>query len=457
MSTPAANYVGAGTGVSPNYFLEVTAAGISRCTFSDGGNTFTIDDFTFKKGCQLTIQRLSQGDPVWGADTYDRSGQTISQLGCALTSLSMALNFAGILNTPRSLNTFMIQTDQDYSGSGVNWPPAVKDRSNGTLRFQALRASTAEQLESALCSGFPVIVGVDLKADLNGKIAPTHFVLVTGKNGTQFLIADPGHAERTTLDDYQNIYSIRGVVVPMGFTGTLSANILGGATFAAEASTPPAELDLAVENAELLLTDASGRRTGFDKTSNQVLQEIPGSVYYRDALSDDVSGSPATRYSSFIQVLDPPIGGLTLLVLGNRTGSTTLSVRGFSNDGTAHPAIVSALVTGPGSTATYQLTFAGASGGTTGLQRIATFESALQDIQTMRGVGLISNQGIGQSLAQKLQAAQSAVDRGQLKAASNILGAFSAEVRAQTGKHITSLAATILLENVASLKQAFKI
>ena len=46
-STPGANYIGAGTGISPNFFLSVTAAGIASVQFHDTGNTFTLDDFTF--------------------------------------------------------------------------------------------------------------------------------------------------------------------------------------------------------------------------------------------------------------------------------------------------------------------------------------------------------------------------------------------------------------------------
>lgn len=48
-ATPAANYVGAGTGIDPNFYLEVEDRNyrIARCTFEDGGNTYTVDDFTF--------------------------------------------------------------------------------------------------------------------------------------------------------------------------------------------------------------------------------------------------------------------------------------------------------------------------------------------------------------------------------------------------------------------------
>lgn len=46
-STGGSNFVGAGTGLLPNIFLSVTANDIAYVTFSDSGNTYTVDDFTF--------------------------------------------------------------------------------------------------------------------------------------------------------------------------------------------------------------------------------------------------------------------------------------------------------------------------------------------------------------------------------------------------------------------------
>jgi hypothetical protein len=46
---PAANFATAGTGVEPNYPLEVSASRIGTCAFQDGGNTFTLDDFAFSR------------------------------------------------------------------------------------------------------------------------------------------------------------------------------------------------------------------------------------------------------------------------------------------------------------------------------------------------------------------------------------------------------------------------
>jgi hypothetical protein len=50
VSTGAANFVGAGTGLPPNIFLSISNFGITRAVFTNNlgfGNTFTLDNFTF--------------------------------------------------------------------------------------------------------------------------------------------------------------------------------------------------------------------------------------------------------------------------------------------------------------------------------------------------------------------------------------------------------------------------
>lgn len=429
--------------------VNFSAPGIAsvemRFTF-DGAESFSFGNLS-PQSCQATVQRLSQGDPAWANNTYDSSNQSIKQLGCALTSLSMALSFAGVVTDPGSLNTFMTQTDNDFVGTAVNWPATVRDRSGSTLRYQALTSSTPQQLQSALCAGFPVIAGVSLSGGV-----PGHFVLVTGKSGNRFLIADPGFASRTTLDDYQNQFSIRGVVVPAGFAGPLSAGMLNPG-FVLATGSAPAELDLAIEEADLLLIDSFGRRTGFVAGTNQILQEIPGSAYSRDALDDDVTGIPATHYSALTQVVSPPAGAFTLVISGIASGVHMLSIRGFSTDGGAHPAIVSPVATVAGSISTFTLTFAPEPSGQTTLERQATFATAIADVLAMRSAGAIDDPALGASITRKLRAGAEAAARGLPLTSLNILRALAAEISAQTGVHITPLGAQVLSEDIAYLRK----
>ncbi len=73
------------------------------------------------------------------------------------------------------------------------------------------------------------------------------------------------------------------------------------------------------------------------------------------------------------------------------------------------------------------------------------FESLFADLESLFEEGQIDNRGILNSLLQKLEGAQAALDRGQAKAAMNKLEAFTNEVAAQDGAHIASDAADSLI------------
>jgi hypothetical protein len=47
VSTGGANFIGAGTGLPPNIFLSISNFDITRAVFTDTGNSFTLDNFTF--------------------------------------------------------------------------------------------------------------------------------------------------------------------------------------------------------------------------------------------------------------------------------------------------------------------------------------------------------------------------------------------------------------------------
>jgi hypothetical protein len=82
---------------------------------------------------------------------------------------------------------------------------------------------------------------------------------------------------------------------------------------------------------------------------------------------------------------------------------------------------------------------------------VVTFESTLADIDSSLQLGLIDNQGVANSLLQKINAAALAAAQGDSRAAANILQAFQSEVEAQTGKHLAASAAQILLDDATAL------
>ena len=303
--------------------------------------------------CSVSVQQLSQGDPRWRTNTYNSSTHTIWARGCALSSLAMALNFtlnrAGLLATitPDSLNDFMrLLNDYGRRSHSVLWDQTTRDI--GLVNGKLLRFDTSfwdsnqpADLEKALCQGdkgrpVPVVVGVHI----NAKGTPGHYVLVTGKQGNKFVIADPAgypSPRCTDLDCYGNDFRIRGSVIdPEDMSG----------------------FDVEVgDEADFYIIDSMGRRTGFDPSTANILGEIPGSAYFRDALEDDITGEPATEIGHYLQVFQPLRGTFRLVLIGLRQGTYALSLRAFSRDGSAQSPILLQGDIGAGSTNSFDIPF----------------------------------------------------------------------------------------------------
>jgi hypothetical protein len=310
--------------------------------------------------CQVQIPTpFGQGQQPWGSQQYGFDfGSTISQLGCALTSLTMALQFAHSnpnFSDPGALNTFM-QNHQDFNGTrSVDWDAAVRDASNYTLKFDDLggfRSSifdpvgARQLLDEALCRqpAHPVIVGVKLNS-LGMGGSPGHFVLVTGRDEDgNYTILDPATGTTGSLGTaYANEFSTRGIVRDP--PGDISALDIGTGS-----------------NVSLLVTDAVGNRTGSDPATGNPLQEIPGSAYFVDRLDNDVTGAVDSNPSHMILIPTPKQGTFAIVAQGLNTGPYSVVIRGFSQDGSPQPPI---LINGnavPGSATTYTINYASAPG-----------------------------------------------------------------------------------------------
>ena len=120
----------------------------------------------------------------------------------------------------------------------------------------------------------------------------------------------------------------------------------------------------------------------------------------------------------------------------------------FSQDGSSQQEGRITGIAGPGSTSLFAIQLNSTPGASSRVVRVATFQSTLSDVNNSLQLGLIDNQGIANSLSQELQAAASAATQ-ETKA--NILNAFKNEINAQSGKHITAVAAQTLLQDADSL------
>lgn len=253
------------------------------------------------------VWRFGQDNPLWNTpnDKYGNSQTTIAVNGCALSSLAMVLNHAGISQNPGTLNTLM-KNNAGYSGLNVNWFVATREAANAAgspkTRFVSLHnSSSTEVLDKALNEGHPVIVGVD---------NDTHYVVVTGKQGNTYSIADPGYADQThtTLDSYNNNFRARGYVVD-----------------------PPdvSELDISVfapgSGVNLLLRDFLGNKTGINQ-AGLLSEEIPNSVHFKDSIVPLGSAQPPTEVDQLVHIDTPASGEYGIDISGIDAAPTSYTI-----------------------------------------------------------------------------------------------------------------------------------
>jgi hypothetical protein len=181
-------------------------------------------------------------------------------------------------------------------------------------------------------------------------------VLVTGVDPTDssiLLIADPAWGptcggNRTTLQDYGNVFSARGYVAD-------PPNDISG-------------LNIAITNCHVLVTSPAGQRTGTDPATGTELNEIPQSAHFTDGLVDDVTGVRLTDTSSTVNIFQPGAGTYRIRLTPLLPEPSAISLSAFSTDGTAQPAHMFALAPPPGHIVSFDAQYSPAPGSSLAFQ-----------------------------------------------------------------------------------------
>lgn len=323
--------------------------------------------------CKVKLPDVfGQGNHPWDGTNYDEyPGETIGSKGCALTSLTMALIFAGLdlmpngfPPNPTNVNDFMNDHSGDFTDHIVSWSNTVKDISYAAfgkgkhLIWNDLGGFTdsfpndlqaKQKLDDALCRQppHPVIVGVKHCVDKHGNPQfPCHFVVVTGRDEDgNYTIADPATGGERSLAAYGD-FTTRGTVMDP-ITDVSGLNVDSG------------------RNAALLVTDSAGRRTGRDPVSGNSLQEIAGSAYFVDHLEDSLTSNVASDTANMIVIPTAEEGMFTIVAYGVNTGPSNILIRAFSQDGSPQPPIMFSGKAEPGSTSTYLVRYTSVTGTST--------------------------------------------------------------------------------------------
>lgn len=137
----------------------------------------------------LPVELFLQNDPRWSADALGATAGTLGQEGCAVASAAMVLRFYGVETDPGRLNRFLQKTPGGYTPEGwIYWEKAAEfdpELVSDLLPHYEDDPSFA-LLDLNLLRGNPSIVRLRYDSGI------THFVVVVGKDGFDYLVQDPG-------------------------------------------------------------------------------------------------------------------------------------------------------------------------------------------------------------------------------------------------------------------------
>lgn len=160
-----------------------------------------------------------QGDPQWGGTRIGACNNTIRNVGCALTSLSMIFQYYGANKNPGTLNSCMGgHSCPLYWGSAT-----INTCSNGKVKWGSWPGFSYARLEQELKKG-PVIL--EIKNSGGG----LHFIVVLGGSGSDprnYTVNDPGvkNGARTKLSSTLAIFKGYTPSSMRIYTGTPAAAI----------------------------------------------------------------------------------------------------------------------------------------------------------------------------------------------------------------------------------------
>ena len=226
-------------GVSSFTFFFATGSE-SYVEYFTGGVSDEID-YGIYTGCQVTptVPSISQNGGTWGGIPYDHLGLdkhgnqiTIGGRGCALTSLNMALNFAGESWNPGTLNSLLNTTTGGYTpppGGAVVWGiataasngakgnPVIFDDLGGWANSDVNLNDAVQTVEKGICGATPRPVIVGVRSQVNKNQYPGHFVLITGE------IVNPDGSKAFTINDPYYPTTVIGNDYSTGNTGYTNA------------------------------------------------------------------------------------------------------------------------------------------------------------------------------------------------------------------------------------------
>jgi len=302
-----------------------------RYTNTPPGWVHTID-VSYTMSNAVGVPLLLQIDPAWKNKPYanyppNDTVNTIGRWGCFMTSAAMIINYWGqrsqtpFQTNPDIFNTWL-KNNQGYDAGNLvvhSAIPRYATQNGVSLYYKgAISGRDDSILDDYLSSGNPVIIGVNLKTDPQGRTYPTHYVVATGKTTVSgqptYSINDPIYGATTLYEKWNNNYSSITL-----FSGTQADR----RSLRISAHSP----------VELLVTDPLGRKSGYDPVTGIFWNDIPDATYFINTIAADANPDQGLFLESKVLLVNNAIDGqYSISVLG--TGQGAYEINAFASDWT---------------------------------------------------------------------------------------------------------------------------
>jgi hypothetical protein len=147
---------------------------------------------------ELAVPSFRQSDEKWRDDPLGgiAANGTLGGEGCAVAAVAMVFKFYGVEIDPQQLNWFLTSVDGYTERGWIYWERAAWFAPE-RVRHVYEDLASYHIVDSNLAVGNPVIVRVQLPSGV------THFVVIAGKDGFDYLVRDPG------ADSAKGLYRLR--------------------------------------------------------------------------------------------------------------------------------------------------------------------------------------------------------------------------------------------------------
>ena len=155
----------------------------------------------FFRRVELPVPIFAQGDPRWKDDLLGPTEATLHAEGCAVASAAMVLAYYGVDTDPGRLNAFLKEIEGGYTEQGwIYWEKAAEIDPDGRTEKAYEDDPSYARIDWNLLQGNPVIVRLKLPNN-------NHFVVIAGKDGFEYLVADPGAGGKEGLRPLSEVAS----------------------------------------------------------------------------------------------------------------------------------------------------------------------------------------------------------------------------------------------------------